>query len=228
MVSVSGLSCPVRCSPRRPVAACPGDCRGDRSAEGLSRRGSIRGPGRAPVRVSGRGAGVLEARPGPVVPARVRARLGGACPSAGPARASGPGTARECRPRSGPGPGPGRMRPARGPTGPERLGQLGSGAVAPQVGRCGPDLFRLAQCRWPPGGPRGTGVIVDEGLWEDYDRLGRRACCTIHARTRPENMGCWMTRVSQRQVLTFHQDTPVPAEQPKESTPPPKKNQGFE
>ena len=171
--------------------------------------GRSRGPGRAPVRVF---------RPGCRRPGGP-ARLGGACPSAGPARASGPGTARECRPRPGSGPGPGRLRPARGPTGPERLGQLGSGAVAPQVGRRGPDLFRLAQCRWPPGGPRGTGVIVDEGLVGDCDRLGRRACCTIHARTRPENMGCWMTRLSQRQVLTFHQDTPVPAEQPKESTP---------
>ncbi len=172
--------------------------------------GRSRGPGRAPVRVF---------RPGCRRPGGP-ARPGGACPSAGPARASGPGTARERRPRSGSGAGPGRLRPARGPTGPERLGRLGSGAVAPQVGRRGPDLFRLAQCRWPPSGPRGTGgVIVDEGLVGDCDRLGRRACCTIHARTRPENMGCWMPRLSQRQVLAFHQDTPVPAEQPKESTP---------
>ena len=190
--------------------------------------GRSRGPGRAPVRVF---------RPGCRRPGGP-ARPGGARPSAGPARASGPSTARERRPRPGPGPGPGRLRPARGLRGPRQDGPPTGG----RPGRSRPDRprttrpARLGRGRaaggparprsLPPGSvpvaaqwSAGYGVIVDEGLVGDCDRLGRRACCTIHARTRPENMGCWMTRLSQRQVLAFHQDTPVPAEQPKESTP---------
>ena len=189
-----------------------------------------RSGGRAghPYGSSGRGAGVLEARPGPVVPARVRARLVLPVPArhGSAVHDQGPGLVRvvcgrheACEdldrtgrpPADGPA-GRGLTRPRT--TRPARLGR-GRAAGGPARPRSLPPGSVPVAARWSAG----YGVIVDEGLVGDCDRLGRRACCTVHARTRPENMGCWMTRLSQRQVLAFHQDTPVPAEQPKESTP---------
>mgnify|MGYP001646589199 CR=1 FL=1 len=205
-----GLSCPVRCSPRRPVAACPGDCRGDRSVEGLSRRGAV--PGAGSGTRTGLPAGVQATRrPGPArwcLPecgpgSCFRSRHGTGVPSTTRVRAWSGSSAAGTRPD--------RPRTTR----PARLGR-GRAAGGPARPRSLPPGSVPVAAQWSAGY---GGVIVDEGLVGDCDRLGRRACCTIHARTRPENMGCWMTRLSQRQVLTFHQDTPVPAEQPKESTP---------
>ncbi len=140
---------------KNPVAACPGDCRGDRSVEGLSRRGAI--PGAGSGTRTGLPAGVQASwRSGPVVPARARARPVLPVPArhGSAVHDQGPGLVRvvcgrheACEDLDRTGRPPADGPAGRGPTGPERLGRLGSGAVAPQVGRRGPDLFRLAQCR---------------------------------------------------------------------------------